>query len=286
MEVQMVNGPAQVLLRAVLAGQTAIDDTVHPTEDHLGLIGHEEITTVDPRLHQNSAGRTGVVEMGRACLCLLHTRLATAKVVTVGTAIETEPHLAMFTFLLMKEHDPERNLAHETLTRGLLAEMVDVDPETLGTREMVLPTIVRTGAGASGTGTERVTHATLEETGEMVERAHEVPSEETGHASEIETFTGGRIVCTSNPHRYFDWVGLEARGEGVCLLYRGGSGFMVELGARGVVKLFPVQHAWRQWINDGHAERRLRGLTSICTASIYAQCSHIELRQRVECFDT
>ena len=43
--------------------------------------------------------------------------------------------------------------------------------------------------------------ATSDETGEMVEHAHEAQIEETGHASETETFTDGRVVCISNPHR-------------------------------------------------------------------------------------
>ena len=95
----MVNGPAQGLLKAVLAGTMATGDTVHPIEAPLESTVHEATTIADPHLHQGSAGHTGVVATGQTCLCLLHIRLATAKVVTVvtvvGTAIETEKHPAI-----------------------------------------------------------------------------------------------------------------------------------------------------------------------------------------------
>jgi hypothetical protein len=262
---QTVNGPARVLRRAAQAGAMAIDAMAHPTEGHPGLIGHEEITIGGPHLHRNSAGHTGVA-MGQISLCLQHIRLAMAKVVTVGTAIETEQHhLVIPTFPRTKELDPGRNVDPETRMIGL--ETVDVDLEILVTREMVLLMIVRTGQGATETGTERVIRATLEETDEMGERARGVPIEETGHASETETSTGGRIVCISNPHRPSDW----AWGQGLFCSYQEEVAFMLGFGARGLVRLLPVHRARRQWANimglgDGHAEWRLRVLISICTA--------------------
>jgi hypothetical protein len=162
------------------------------------------------------------VAMEQTSLCLQHIHLATALLVTVGTAIETEHHhLAIPTFLPTKEHDLGRNVDLETRMTGL--EMVDVDLEILVTRETDLPMIVRTGAGATETGSERVIRVTLEETDEMGERAREVPIGETGHASETETFTGGRIVCVSSPHRPSDWA--TGVGKGLFRSYQGGSGF-------------------------------------------------------------
>lgn len=205
-EGQMVNGPAQGLPKTVLAGTMAIGDTAHPIEGPRELTGHEAIMIADPPHHQGSAGRTGVVATGQTSLCLLHMGRATVKVVTVvDTAIEIEQRLAMSTFLPTKVPDPERNVGHGIPTIDRLAEMVDVGPETLATQETVFPKIVRSGAEATETGTEGATRAALEETGEMGERAHEVPSEETGHASEIETFTGDRIACTSHAWGPFEW---------------------------------------------------------------------------------
>ncbi|KAJ4354100.1 uncharacterized protein N0V89_005833 [Didymosphaeria variabile] len=197
------------------------DVTVHPTEDRLGLIDHEETTTVGhhPRQDMESADRIGAV-MEQTSLCLLRIRPAMVKVVTVGTATATgtgtgalRPEILIF--LHTMDRDPERNVDPENLTTG--RETVGVDPEILVTREMALPMNVRTVAGVTETGTEQEIRATLDETGAMVGHVHEVQIEETGHASETETFTGDRvrIAHTEEKHLPGGWVVLKFGGTSV-----------------------------------------------------------------------
>lgn len=192
----MENGLARVLHKAALAGATAIGATVHPIEDHLGLIGHEGTTIAGRHLQQGSVDHIGVVtEQTYLCLPI---RRGTVKLAIVDIVTETALHPEMFTFLVTKEHDLEKSVDRETPMIG--QGKVDVDPEILVTHGMALPMIARTVAGAIGIGTEQEIHATLDETDEMVEHAHEVRIAETEHASGTEIFTGGRVVCISKPY--------------------------------------------------------------------------------------
>ncbi|KAL1608476.1 serine/threonine protein kinase, CMGC, CDC2/CDK subfamily [Paraconiothyrium brasiliense] len=202
------------------------DVMVHPIEGRPELIDHEETTTVGRRRRQDmeTAGHIGVV-MEQTSLFLLCIRLAMVKVVTVGTAtviVTGALRLEILIFLRTMDRDPERNVDLETLTTG--QEMVDVDPVILVTRETALPTIVRTVAGVTGTGTEQEIRATLDEIGAMVGHVHEVQIEETGHASETETFTDGRIawgkglICSYTEEAHSSWTLAHTVWED-CFLY-------------------------------------------------------------------
>lgn len=200
----MVNGLDLGPHRVDMVGAMAIDDTGHPIEDRLVVTGHEEtITTEDHHQHRESGDLTGAA-MVQTPQHLLHTHLAMGKEVIVVTATGTGLHQEIRIFPGMKEGDLEKNGGH-----GIRTIDQDAGPETRGSREMVLPMIVRSVDGATATGIEQEILATLDATDETAEHGHgaQTGGSEIGRAKGNVTSTGDRTVCISK-------LGIRSGDEG------------------------------------------------------------------------